>query len=72
LEKSGIDDFRFHDLRPTAASNLAMNGATALEIATVLGHRTLRMVKIYSQLNLSTQYTATFYVRIKENRRMDR
>lgn len=50
LEDSGIKDFRFHDLRHTAASYLAMNGATLLEIADVLGHKTLEMVKRYAHL----------------------
>lgn len=47
---AGIKDFRFHDLRHTAASYLAMNGATTGEIAAVLGHKTLAMVKRYSHL----------------------
>ncbi|MBN8728313.1 MAG: site-specific integrase [Xanthomonadales bacterium] len=49
-ERAGIAGFRFHDLRHTAASWLAMNGATLAEIAEVLGHRTLAMVKRYSHL----------------------
>jgi integrase len=48
---AGIRDFRFHDLRHSAASYLAMNGATTAEIAAVLGHRTLAMVKRYSHLS---------------------
>jgi integrase len=50
LTAASIKDFRFHDLRHTAASALAMNGATTQEIAAVLGHRTLSMVKRYSHL----------------------
>jgi integrase len=50
LQAAGIEDFRFHDLRHTAASYLAMNGATTAEIAAVLGHKTLQMVKRYSHL----------------------
>ncbi|HMM74978.1 MAG TPA: site-specific integrase [Gammaproteobacteria bacterium] len=46
-----LDDFRFHDLRHSCASYLAMSGASALEIADVLGHKTLMMVKRYSHLN---------------------
>lgn len=45
-----INDFRFHDLRHTAASYLAMNGASLLDIADILGHKTLQMVKRYSHL----------------------
>ncbi len=50
---AGLHDFRFHDLRHSAASYLAMNGATLLEIAAVLGHKTLDMVKRYSHLSES-------------------
>jgi integrase len=48
---AGIEDFRFHDLRHTAASYLAMNGASLAEIAEVLGHKTLQMVKRYAHLS---------------------
>lgn len=51
MRKAEIEDFRFHDLRHTAASYLASNQATDLEIAHVLGHRTLQMVKRYSHLS---------------------
>ena len=50
LVKAGIDDFRFHDLRHTAASYLAMSGRSLVEIAEFLGHKTLAMVKRYSHL----------------------
>jgi len=52
---AGLHDLRFHDLRHTAASYLAMSGATLLEIAAILGHKTLAMVKRYS--HLSEQHT---------------
>jgi integrase len=51
LEKAEIHDFRFHDLRHSAASYLAMNGASLAEIAETLGHKTLQMVKRYSHLS---------------------
>lgn len=51
LRRAGIGDFRFHDLRHSAASYLAMEGATLAELAGVLGHRTLAMVKRYSHLS---------------------
>lgn len=51
--RAKLEDFRFHDLRHSAASYLAMNGATMLEIAEVLGHKTLDMVKRYSHLSES-------------------
>lgn len=51
LKRAEIEDFRFHDLRHTAASYLAMNGATTSEIAEVLGHKTLQMVMRYTHLS---------------------
>ena len=51
LKKTGITDFKFHDLRHSAASYLAMNGASLMDIAAVLGHKTLAMVKRYSHLS---------------------
>lgn len=53
LEVAQIKDFRWHDLRHTAASYLAMSGASAPEIATILGHKTLQMSKRYIHLNQS-------------------
>ena len=37
-------DFRFHDLRHSCASYLAMNSCSTVEIAGVLGHKTLQMI----------------------------
>ncbi len=50
LARAGLSNFRFHDLRHTCASYLASQGASLLEIADVLGHRTMNMVKRYSHL----------------------
>jgi integrase len=58
LEAAGIRDFRFHDLRHTTASYLASQGASLLEIADTLGHRTLQMVKRYSHLAQSHKVAA--------------
>ncbi len=51
IKESAIKNFRYHDLRHTAASYLAMNKASLAEIAEVLGHKTLSMVKRYSHLS---------------------
>jgi integrase len=51
IRKAKIEGFRFHDLRHSTASYLAMNGASLLEIADILGHKTLQMVKRYSHLS---------------------
>jgi integrase len=62
--KANLKDFRFHDLRHSAASYLAMNGATASEIAAVLGHKTLALVKRYA--HLSESHTASVVARMNE------
>ncbi len=49
LEVSGVK-CRFHDLRHTVASHIAMNGGSLLDIAAVTGHKTMQMVKRYSHL----------------------
>ena len=51
VKAANLTDFRFHDLRHSAASYLAMNGASLAEIAEVLGHKTLAMVKRYAHLS---------------------
>lgn len=51
--RARVRDFRFHDLRHTAASYLAMNGATLPELAEILGHRSFQMVKRYTHLTES-------------------
>ena len=64
LKNAKIEDFRFHDLRHSAASYLAMNGATLAEIAEVLGHKTLQMVKRYS--HLTEQHTSRVVERMNK------
>lgn len=61
---AGLQDFRFHDLRHSAASYLAMNGATLAELAEILGHKTLAMVKRYA--HLTEQHTARVVARMNK------
>lgn len=65
LKRAELKDFRFHDLRHSTASYLAMNGASLAEIAEVLGHKTLQMVKRYS--HLSHEHTASVIERMTAN-----
>jgi len=51
VERAGVKDFRFHDLRHTAASYMAMSSATLMELSAFLGHKTLAMVKRYSHVS---------------------
>jgi integrase len=46
-----IPDFRFHDLRHTAASWLRMEGADIHTVAQLLGHKDLRMATRYQHLS---------------------
>lgn len=64
IKRAGIENFRFHDLRHSAASYLAMNGASLAEIAEVLGHKTLQMVKRYA--HLSEAHTSAVVSRMNE------
>jgi integrase len=63
-EAAGVEDLRFHDLRHSAASYLAMSGASLMDIAAILGHKTLAMVKRYS--HLSEQHTMAAVDRMAE------
>jgi integrase len=62
---AGLEDFHFHDLRHTAASYLAMSGASLLEIAAILGHKTLSMVQRYA--HLTQQHTSNVIERMNED-----
>lgn len=64
LKKAGIKDFKFHDLRHSAASYLLMNGASLAEISSVLGHKTLAMVKRYS--HISEQHTESIVSKMND------
>ncbi len=46
-----IVDFRFHDLRDTAASWLRMQGADIHTVAQLLGHKDLRMAARHQHLS---------------------
>jgi integrase len=64
VDDSKVKNFRFHDLRHSAASYLAMSGASLMDIAAILGHKTLAMVKRYS--HLSEQHTTAAIDRMAE------
>lgn len=51
LKEAGIDNYRFHDNRHSCASYLLSQRATLAQIAEILGHKTLQMVKRYAHLS---------------------
>ncbi|MFT5548186.1 MAG: integrase [Candidatus Azotimanducaceae bacterium] len=62
VKSAELQDLKFHDLRHTAASYLAMSGASHIEISEVLDHKTLQMVKRYA--HLSQSHTSSILERI--------
>ncbi len=52
LERAGIQNFRWHDLRHTTASYLIMNGASLHDVGKILGHKCLQTADRYSHLSV--------------------
>ncbi len=48
LEKAGIENFRFHDLRHTFATRLAQAGVDLYKISKLLGHKDIKMTQRYA------------------------
>ncbi len=51
LKRAGILDYHFHDLRHQFCTFAAGQGASNVELATAMGHRTLSMLLRYSNLD---------------------
>jgi integrase len=53
LEIAGIENFHFHDLRHTFASNMLLSGASLKDVKEMMGHSDISMTDRYSHLTLS-------------------
>lgn len=51
VKRAGIKDFRFHDLRHTFVSRLAMQGVSLLANKELMGHKTIAMTQRYAHLS---------------------
>lgn len=49
-KRAGITNLRFHDLRHEATSRLFEKGLAVMEVATITGHKDLRMLQRYTHL----------------------
>lgn len=50
LNKTGITDFHFHDLRHTYASHLVMSGIDLTTVMHLMGHKSIKMTLRYAHL----------------------
>ena len=64
LKRAKIEDCRVHDIRHTFCTLAARQGASNLELATAMGHRTLGMLQRYTHLDV--QVTKKFSRNISE------
>ena len=49
-KKTNIKGLRFHDLRHEATSRLFEKGLSIMEVASITGHKDIRMLRIYTHL----------------------
>lgn len=49
-KRAGIEDLHFHDLRHEAASRFFEHGLNIMEVASITGHKDLKMLKRYTHL----------------------
>lgn len=66
VRKSGIADFRLHDLRHTFASYLVMKGVDIYTVAQLLGHSDIKMTQRYAHLSPNHKLLAINMLKFSE------
>jgi integrase len=64
LRDSGVKEFTFHGCRHSCASELAMNGASLVDIKNLLGHKQISVTTRYS--HLTADHTASVVASMNE------
>ncbi len=67
LERAGINDMRFHDLRPTFASHFLMNGGDLYTLKEVLGHKDITTTSRYLTITTEQKSKAMEIFEVPEN-----
>ena len=67
LKRTGIADFKFHDLRHTFASNLVLKGVNLYVVQKLLGHATPKMTQRYAHLGSDQLREAIEKIDIQRN-----
>ena len=58
MKNSGIKDFRFHDLRHTAAAMMVTSGVDIVTVQQILGHSDIKMTARYTHPTTETKMNA--------------
>jgi len=70
LRRAGIEDFRFHDLRHTFGSHLAMAGVDLITIKELMGHKAIEMTLRYAHLSPDHKSRAVNSLRFLDSHNM--
>jgi len=70
--KAKIEDFKFHDLRHTAATRMAENGASIIAVQNILGHADIKTTMKYFHPGNSLTEAVEILGKLKYNRTQNR